>query len=133
MGDLGWMCLGTKMEEKRLIYAGWVAGMDEPRWSRAAWEMGKKENLPWFQMIGKLEETYGTKVGEGQQLQGVLVGEVKRAFMGVDGEQWVKGVEEKSSLQHYGSETGEEIRTLVRKRGRRMDAFQIPKLICRVG
>ena len=46
-GDLGWISLESRIIEKKLVFAGRVASLEQERWARQAWNMSEEKGLPW--------------------------------------------------------------------------------------
>ena len=62
--DLGWISLENGIMEKKLVFAGRVASLEQERWARQAWNMAEEKGLPWMSKINAMTE----EVGLGEQV-----------------------------------------------------------------
>ena len=102
-GDLGWMSLESRIIEKKLIFAGRVASLEPENWTRQAWNMAERKELPWANKIRALTEEVGLG-GERVRIgQGTWKAEVQVAVDERDRLKWREGMENKSTLEKYRS------------------------------
>ena len=100
-GDLGWISLENRITEKKLVFAGRVALLEQERWARQARNMAEEKGLPWMSKIIALTEEVGLEGASLRLGQSTWKMEVKSAVAERDRRKWEEGMGNKSMLEKY--------------------------------